>query len=146
MNIQIVIDSTPDHVMQALTTLDGLAGWWTSDVSGLPTVDGEIRFGFGEEHYTVMHVNGVDPDAVVWTCMLHSKFPEWSGTAIAFQLAPEGAGRTRLSFEHRGLTPTCDCYDMCSNGWDHYLASLARLASEGLGNPWGSEAWATRAR
>jgi uncharacterized protein YndB with AHSA1/START domain len=34
VNIQIVSDSTPHHVMQALTTLDGLAGWWTSDVTG----------------------------------------------------------------------------------------------------------------
>lgn len=34
MNIQTVIDSNPLHVTQALTTLDGLAGGWTSDESG----------------------------------------------------------------------------------------------------------------
>jgi hypothetical protein len=34
VNTQIVIDSTAHHVLQALTALDGLAGRWTSDLSG----------------------------------------------------------------------------------------------------------------
>jgi hypothetical protein len=34
MNTQIVIDSTPHHVIQALTARERPAGWSTSDVSG----------------------------------------------------------------------------------------------------------------
>lgn len=33
-------------VYHALTTIDGVAGWWTRDASGDPGNGGEIRFGF----------------------------------------------------------------------------------------------------
>ena len=37
------------RVFEALTTLDGLAGWWTPSVTGTPTAGGETTFGFGDE-------------------------------------------------------------------------------------------------
>ncbi len=35
-----------EAVFDALTTLDGLAGWWTSLVTGTPTAGGTIEFRF----------------------------------------------------------------------------------------------------
>ena len=42
-----VAGATPEEVYDALTTLDGLAGWWTVDTTGETRVDGVIRFRFG---------------------------------------------------------------------------------------------------
>ena len=36
-----------DDVYDALTTLDGLSGWWTTDTTGDTEVDGVIKFRFG---------------------------------------------------------------------------------------------------
>jgi uncharacterized protein YndB with AHSA1/START domain len=33
-----------ERVFDALTTLEGLAGWWTSLVSGTPTAGGKVEF------------------------------------------------------------------------------------------------------
>jgi Activator of Hsp90 ATPase homolog 1-like protein. len=43
---RIGVTSSPDAVYAALTTVDGLAGWWTEDTKGDSAVDGVIRFRF----------------------------------------------------------------------------------------------------
>ena len=37
---------TPEKVYDALTTIDGLAGWWTTDTTGDAGVGGRIAFRF----------------------------------------------------------------------------------------------------
>jgi uncharacterized protein YndB with AHSA1/START domain len=39
-------DATPAEVYAALTTVDGLAGWWTEKVGGATGVGDVIEFGF----------------------------------------------------------------------------------------------------
>jgi uncharacterized protein YndB with AHSA1/START domain len=39
--------SSLDDVYKALTTVEGLSGWWTSDTRGETKVDGVIQFRFG---------------------------------------------------------------------------------------------------
>ena len=65
-----------------------------------------------------------------------AKKDEWTGTEIAFRLMPTIDGKTRLDFEHVGLVPTLECYDRCSRGWNHFLASLRQYAETGSGMPW----------
>ena len=38
--------ATPAAVYDALTTVEGLAGWWTDDTTGSPHVGGVLRFRF----------------------------------------------------------------------------------------------------
>jgi len=45
-------------------------------------------------------------------------------------------GGTDLVFEHRGLHPALECYSICENRWDHYLAvSLKQCLEMGVGKP-----------
>ena len=43
--------------------------------------------------------------------------------------------KTELRFTHEGLTAAKECFDDCSEGWDHYLQSLQQLIKTGKGNP-----------
>jgi uncharacterized protein YndB with AHSA1/START domain len=129
-------------VLAALTTLDGLAGWWSS-VSGDPAPGGEITFTFGDED-AVMRVDRVDDASVVWTCLSASAVPEWRGTALHFGLVERDADTTTLEFRHVGLVPAFECFSQCERGWDFFLLSLAALASGREASPWGSERDATR--
>jgi uncharacterized protein YndB with AHSA1/START domain len=130
-------DAPPARVFEALTTLGGLAGWWTPIVGGDPTAGGELEFGFaGLDEKIVMRVEAATPESsVIWRCLVHSGHPEWQETQIAFELRERRAGRGVLTFRHTGLTPDRDCYTACSSGWDHFLASLLRYAESGKGNP-----------
>ena len=38
---------------------------------------------------------------------------------------PVDGDASELTFRHVGLTSELECIDMCTRGWDHYLASLA---------------------
>ena len=60
--------------------------------------------------------------------------PDWDGTTIYFDVAEAGDG-AMLYFRHEGLTPELECFDMCHEGWTHYLASLVSYAETGQGQP-----------
>jgi hypothetical protein len=60
---------------------------------------------------------------------------EWTGTDVVFEIADRGDG-TELRFTHLGLTPTYECYDVCSDAWGTYVrGSLRDLISKGKGTP-----------
>jgi uncharacterized protein YndB with AHSA1/START domain/DNA-binding transcriptional ArsR family regulator len=138
---QVVANAPVDAVFAALTTLDGLAGWWTPDVSGSPAAPGgEVTFGFDDERVH-MQVEHVEPTLVVWRCLQSERFAEWQGTSVWFELRPRDDGSTAIAFHHVGLVPTCDCYGLCSGGWQHYLASLVAFVQGEGGEPYRSSGW-----
>lgn len=126
-----------ERVFDALTTLDGLAGWWTSLVSGTPTAGGEVELRFaGLDEKIVMQVDHAQPPSkIIWTCLTHTGHPEWQGTTIAFELVQYEHEAGLLRFRHVGLTPVLSCYETCESGWDHFLASLLSYAESGKGRP-----------
>ena len=57
---------------------------------------------------------------------------EWNGTDIIFDITPHGTG-SDVRITHVGLVPQKQCFDGCSQGWDHYFgkslpALINRLA------------------
>jgi len=130
------IEARREQVFQALTTLEGLASWWTPLVEGSPTIGSEMTFAFeGVDEAIVMRVDESRADIVKWTCLVHTGHPEWESTAIAFQLHEPNDKTTLLKFRHHGLVPTLDCYLACEHGWNHFLNSLAGYAERGEGTP-----------
>jgi uncharacterized protein YndB with AHSA1/START domain/DNA-binding transcriptional ArsR family regulator len=128
---EVTVAAPPARVFAALTTADGLASWWTPAVEAS---GGELTFRFDEQRIT-MRIDEADPvSSVVWTCVGHSKFPEWRGTTLRFALS--GDETTVLRFTHLGLEPELECYGTCSRGWDHYLASLVGAVTGAGGSPW----------
>jgi uncharacterized protein YndB with AHSA1/START domain/DNA-binding transcriptional ArsR family regulator len=123
---QITSDAPLADVVADLTTLDGLARWWTPDVTGSPAPGGELAFRFGRGP-TLMRVEHVDPAGlVVWTCVASDSFDEWAGTTLWFDLRPRPGGGAVLVFRHVGLTPELPCFATCSPRWEHHLANLMK--------------------
>ncbi len=137
---RVTFTRSADAAFMALTTLEGLAGWW-SDVAGDGRVDGELRFYFGDDVPAIFHVDEAVPATrVQWTCLGYGHLPDWGGTVLTFALAPRSDGGCELSFRHTGLTPKLECFDECKAGWDHFLPSLRQYVDTGIGNPRQSEA------
>ena len=132
------IKAPPECVFDAVTTLKGLRGWWTSRVSGSPAAQGgDVRFEFeGLDEYIVMRVDGAErPTSVLWTCVVHTGLDDWNGTQVRFQVEACKDGECELAFEHVGLTPKLDCYEDCEAGWGHFLSSLVTYVERGKGTP-----------
>ena len=76
---RIGIEGSAARVYAALSTPDGLAGWWTEQVSGGPQVGGVLQFRFGNQGGSDMRVVELSPNSrVVWDCVAGA--PEWIGT------------------------------------------------------------------
>jgi uncharacterized protein YndB with AHSA1/START domain len=130
----LTIHAPLESVFAAVSSVEGLSGWWTTDTSGSPEPGGELRFTFSDG-VAVMRVENRTPALEQWTCLGHSGQPEWEHTTVTFQLTEVGPAATRLQFTHGGLRPQLDCYDHCSAGWNYLMRSLASYAETGTGHP-----------
>ncbi|HET6743488.1 MAG TPA: SRPBCC domain-containing protein, partial [Kribbella sp.] len=72
-------------VYAALTTIDGLAGWWTEDTTGDPGGVLEFRFATAGGDGFDMKVLETSPDLVRWEVVGGPE--EWIGTEVSFELS-----------------------------------------------------------
>lgn len=129
------IAASPQQVLAALTTPEGVAAWWGATRGSASQVGDVLDVGFGGPRVITMDVASLEPGRIEWFVERAPHTPEWDGTTIVFELAP-AAGGTELRFRHVGLTPEFECYDMCFAGWTHYLASLVSCVETGRGDPY----------
>ena len=124
--------SSPDDVYKALTTLEGLASWWTNNAQGESKVGGVIEFRFGAGGID-MKVLELTPDQhVLWEVVAGPA--EWIGTTVSFDLQQEGDW-TLVRFKHQGWKEPVDFMHHCSTKWAVFLLSLKSLLETGKGAP-----------
>ena len=132
-----LVDKSPQEVFDAVTNVPA---WWTGEVVGRSAkVGDEFTFRYEDLHRSRQRVvESIPGEQVAWLVTeAHLAFAadpaEWVGTRIFFDISREGA-RTRLRFTHVGLSPACDCYDACNDGWTFYIQrSLRSLILTGKG-------------
>ncbi len=126
------IDAPRAKVYDALTSLQGLRGWWTDQTTGNTGRDGVIAFRFGQAGMD-FKVTGLDKDKKVeWKCV--AGFDDWLPTSISFTL-DENEGKTRVRFAHDGWENTNDHYAGCNFSWGRYMESLRQYCQVGQGSP-----------
>ena len=130
------INAPREKVYKALTTIDGLSGWWTEGTSGESKLGGVIDFRFGAHGVNKMKVIELkENESVVWECI--DSHPEWIGTVLSFKL-DENDGKTRVRFTHDKWKEANDFYAGCCFSWGRYMESLRQLCQTGKGEAFGS--------
>jgi uncharacterized protein YndB with AHSA1/START domain len=130
---KVDIQSSPDATYTALTTLDGLAGWWTTTTHGNPDVGGTVAFRFGPQGGFDMKVLELQPGRrVLWQVVGGPE--EWLGTKVSFALRRDG-DFTVVLFEHQGWKEPVEFMHHCSTKWATYLLSMKSLLEGGRGRP-----------
>ena len=125
---RVGIAGPPAPVYEALTTIDGLAHWWTTAATGNAAAGGEVDFGFCR-----MAVTEARPDTTVrWRCV--GGPPEWVGTTITFALTtlPD---QTAVLFTHAGWKEPVEFMHHCSTKWATFLLGLRDWVERGQGHP-----------
>ncbi len=129
---RVEVNAPATKTYDALTTREGLAAWWTNDTKGnTGSVDGVIRFRFGELGGFDMRVVSLEPAKRV-TWQVQSGPPEWVGTKVSFELV-EKAGNTTILFKHQGWKEPVEFMHHCSTKWATYMMSLKALVETGKG-------------
>ncbi|GAA2629254.1 SRPBCC domain-containing protein [Actinomadura fulvescens] len=127
-----VEQSSPQKVYDALTTLDGLSGWWAEKTTGNPDLGGVIAFQFAAGAFD-MKVTELDPGRLVrWEVVAGP--PEWVGTTVHWDLRQEGDSAIVL-FKHEGWREQVEFMNHCSTKWATFLMSLKQLLETGQGAP-----------
>jgi uncharacterized protein YndB with AHSA1/START domain len=124
--------SSPHDVYKALTTVEGLSGWWTTDTAGESETGGVLRFRFGAGGFD-MKVVALDPARrVLW--QVADGPEEWIGTTISFDLNQRDDW-TIVLFKHEGWKEPVEFMHHCSTKWAIFLLSLKSLLETGKGAP-----------
>ena len=117
----------------ALTTIEGLAGWWTDDTKGDSRVGGLLQFRFGPAGGFDMKVLELDPGKrVLWEVV--DGPAEWIGTTISFDLN-QSDDFTIILFKHLGWREPVEFMHHCSTKWATFLLSIKSLIETGKGTP-----------
>lgn len=133
-----------EEVFRALTTVEGLAGWWTEETDGDPQPGGVVRFRFGDAGGFDMRVLEARPgELVLWEVVDGPE--EWIGTLVRFDIRHED-GWTIVLFRHEGWREQVEFMHHCSSKWGTYLVSLKSLVDTGYGQPAPDEVWVSNWR
>jgi uncharacterized protein YndB with AHSA1/START domain len=135
---RIAIKAPVAQVYAALSTVEGVAGWWTRETSGESRLGGSVQMLFrsraGDElGKMAFDVVELTPNQDVrWRCT--SGPAEWIGTDVSFELSQAGE-HTLLSFGHQNWREASEFTAHCSMKWATFLLSLRSLVETGEGQP-----------
>jgi uncharacterized protein YndB with AHSA1/START domain len=135
---RVGIKAQASRVYAALSTIDGLAGWWTKNTAGTSKVGGTIEFRFHSPSGELLGSMGMEVlklesnKQVHWRCK--SGPPEWIGTDIVFDLSEEEP-YTVVLFGHKNWREPGEIMAHCSMKWATFLLSLKELVETGQGKP-----------
>jgi uncharacterized protein YndB with AHSA1/START domain len=130
---RVGIKSSTSNVYRALTTREGLAGWWTADTRGSFDVGGVIGFHFGTRGFFDMKVLELDPaKRIGWQVVDGPQ--DWIGSKVSFELKQEGE-QTTVLFKHEGWKEPSEFMHHCSTKWAMFLMSMKALVETGKGTP-----------
>jgi uncharacterized protein YndB with AHSA1/START domain len=127
---RVGINVPVQKVYEALTTVDGIASWWTRDAEGGADLGGKLVLYFGKpEPSAVMEVIEVDTNRLVsWQCI--DGPAEWVGTRVDFVLK-ESDNETVLVFTHSNWKEPVEFMHHCSTKWAQFLIGLKLLLEGG---------------
>jgi uncharacterized protein YndB with AHSA1/START domain len=128
--MQVEVAAPPREVHRALTTTDGIAGWWTAKNETSGTVGEVDRFYFpGMPMSWDMRVRESRPgELVAWHC--EGGLPDWVGTDIRWTLAPADGG-TLVVFDHTGFAEINGMFRIVTVGWAQMLERLQQYLASG---------------
>jgi len=133
--MQIDVAGEPKAILEALTSTDGVAGWWTTrnETSGTPGAINRYWFP-GMESTHDMRVIRADEDAVEWECV--GGPPQWIGTRVRWTLMPGRDGGTVVLLDHTGFPAVDTMYRIVTVGWVQMILRLKEHVETGKPVPY----------
>ncbi len=135
----ILVEATPG---KACNAIKNFRAWWSEEIDG-PTdeLNKEFFYHYKDIHLCKLKLVEVDGNKKIVYKVLENEFnfikdqSEWVNSKLIFDISEEG-GKTKIKFTHKGLVPSCECYDVCNDAWTGYITkSLYNLITTRKGEP-----------
>ena len=124
---RVGIAAPPERVFAALTSVEGIRGWWSEATQGDAAQGG--AFQFRSNRFEVVQA---DPTLVSWR--YSGPAAEWVGTEISFRLEWRER-QTIVLFKHADWREPVEFMHHCSTKWATFLLSLKDYVERGEGRP-----------
>ena len=132
------INASVDKVFKALTNINEMKSWYTTEISGESSIDQLINFKFGTIEF-IVKVNALEENKkIVWECV-DTTMP-FVGHIYTFEL-DESEGKTRIRLTELGFEEQNDMYANMNFSWGKYLESLRQYCQKGLSEAFGSSGY-----
>lgn len=135
---RITIKAPLAKVYAAVSTVEGVAGWWTKETTGESKPGGHVQVLFrspaGEEVGKMdFELAKLAPnEGVQWR--FQAGPAEWIGTDVTFRLSRAG-DETLVLFGHNNWREAVEFTAHCSMKWATFLLSLRDFVETGKGKP-----------
>jgi uncharacterized protein YndB with AHSA1/START domain len=129
---RVGIKASPSEVYAAITSIEGLAGWWTTDTTGETDLGGVLQFRFPPGGFDMKILELQPSKRVLWEVV--DGPDEWMHTTVSWDLSEED-GFTIILFKHEGWKEPVEFMYHCSTRWGTFLLSLKALVETGKGVP-----------
>jgi len=127
---QLIIDTEPKVIFEAITSQKGLSSWWIKDSEAKAEVGHINTFTFEGYPSTKMKIKKLVPDKkIVWKCVEGDK--EWKGTKLTFSISPEDGGSI-LQFKHAKWRRQSSFYATCNFHWARHFLMLKEYCESGV--------------
>lgn len=120
-------------VHAALTTAEGVGGWWGAGARGDGRAGGRLEVPFPPAAPYVLEVVEATGVHVRWRVAEGPR--EWVGTHVDFALR-QAEEYTVVLLRHEGWAEPVEFLHHCSTKWAVFLLSLRDLVETGTGQPW----------
>ncbi len=130
----------------AFNAIKNFRGWWSEEIEGsTDELDKSFLYHYREVHLCKLKlIEAIEGKKLVYL-ITDNEFnftknkTEWINSKLNFDLSTEG-DETKILFTHEGLTPDCECYEVCNEAWTSYIqGSLKNFIETGKGKPNGRE-------
>jgi hypothetical protein len=126
------------HKLEALSTIEGISGWWTERTSGISETGKSIVVQFFSPEGKELGSMTMTVKALEFGKKVHWTFTagpeEWINTDVIFDLHPEG-DYTIILFGHRNWREEVEFTAHCSMKWGVFMLSLKQFVETGKGRP-----------
>jgi uncharacterized protein YndB with AHSA1/START domain len=121
-------------VYEAIATREGLAGWWSTKVTGGQELGSTIKFVFvGDFNPNMLVTRLEEPTIVAWTCT--GGHSNWQDNTFLFELRESNKGTSLRFTQTYARELELDVYGTYNFNWGFYLDSLTMLVEKGKGKP-----------
>jgi uncharacterized protein YndB with AHSA1/START domain len=132
--MQMDVDAPADRIWSALSSPEGLRGWWTTHADVDASAGDVVQLSFPDAPITwdLRTEDAAEGKRLRWRCV--GGPPQWIGTDIAFEL--DGTdGATRVRFDHTGWREADEMVRIVTFGWGQILPRLKQYAETGSPAP-----------
>lgn len=132
------IKSGIEDVFKAVSTENGIRGWWCLECSSEEKLHGVSKMNFhpGGKLFEMKFITEglLENKLVLWKCIGNTN-PQWLDTEVSFEMKPS-VNSVELKFSHKKFPKGYDS-KMENINWGKFMDSLKSYCETGTGNPMG---------